>query len=110
MCREVECFCIVSEDVFLEPIPARIGRETLDETRQKRQLIKAQTDGPLYTVPKGPSVCTSTFWYIVVVFLSVSLAIRAGIAAGKHICESNNNIHKTSSNKYDGYDIREVFY
>ena len=43
---EVSGFCFVSEDVFLEPIPARIGRETLDETRRKHQLIKTQTDGP----------------------------------------------------------------
>ena len=50
------------------------------------------------------------FWYIDVVFLNLSLAIRAGIAAGKGIGEYNTNIHKTSSNKYDGYDIGEVFY
>ena len=49
---EVSGFCIVTEDVFLEPIPARIGRETLNETRQKHKRFETQTDGRWHRTKK----------------------------------------------------------
>ena len=63
-----------------------------------------------FSTGQRPSICTSTFWYIAVVFLSLSLRVHAGTRSGKDICEDNSNLHKTSSYKYDGYDIQWYFW
>ena len=49
------------------------------------------------------------FWYIGVVFLSVSFAVRAGTASGKHIFNDKTKTHNFSAHKYDGYDINKDF-
>ena len=43
------------------------------------------------------------------VLLSVSLVVRAGTTAGKHICKYGTKILNFSAHKYDGYDIKKVF-
>ena len=103
-------FCFVSEDVFSEPIPARIGR-----TNARRNETQTPTYQNANRWSLGCGIQRTIDLYFVCcvlspLFLEPFPRSSAATPSGKDIYEKITKIQQHPLHKYDGYDILEFLF